>query len=585
MDELYSEVPDDQSNDTTDLPNMNLRLSQDDQAEFNKAAVNAGKIMAVTKNHLGNPHIQHSMTNAKLKNLKKLRSGYKKKQSELIARNLDIQKNLENDTFNGLTNDVIEQIKTIRNIGVFESNRSKIHTIIVTKNNDEITNLRFQFTPETDSNVNVVDENINFVPGASGTSESISLKDSEYLIKVTFYIFEGPVRASLAGVLLRTSHQNDDDDAKLIIATNQIKNVKERHNKQTKEFCLDYNRKSFKEHYLTNSNKINGYAQPSSNNTVDEYGKSCDKNSNWSPASIENHNENERVKNLIRREHRNRKIGGDGAWLGGIRRHENLWAGNDRQRRHYKNIVRRQNMNVKRGPGLWHWLNSSKWNYQYFRGGEPNGERHWWAHWSEPLLHMTGRGTWNDLWYGHPWWWIYRKKFRLHKMAAVFSKKSIPVQTRSLEVGYDQQIIVRDGAMVSIFRKAINTKAIELFEKLIKTILSLDTEMGTKDKQIIKEYHANQAMIEQLSDIIVEIDKQIASLDKLITSVNKMVEEKDFEESLLQIMKNDATDLDGFSNIENDYLFNMMSIIEDNTVNIVIVLIILILFYKYYNKK
>ena len=79
MDELYSEVPDDRSNDTTDLPNMNLRLSQDDQAEFNKAAVNAGKIMAVTKNHLGNPHIQHSMTNAKLKNLKKLRSGYKKK--------------------------------------------------------------------------------------------------------------------------------------------------------------------------------------------------------------------------------------------------------------------------------------------------------------------------------------------------------------------------------------------------------------------------------------------------------------------------------------------------------------------------
>ena len=573
------------------LDNLQLQLTREDQVDFFNDAVNSQQIQAAHLTYIKDPAFKYHTSEENLESLQKTRDEHLDQIDRLEERNLEIAQLVSEETISQATrSSVFDTIESLRNEGVYEKNRAKIKTIMTYKTADKITKIKVKYTPDENGENGDREEEIVY-SGHSDNNQVIThtLDDNEYLQKVILYHNKNSTPHSIVGVLFRTvgGTQTNDSDGHLITADHHTNNIKNIGQELGKEFCLDTNYKSFDAHYVTNPNKNSkGFAQPSNNDyTINERtGARCELNDQWEPASILNESENRRVHKLLRE---SRRVDGFGTWLGAMRRYPQYWAdqsdGNNYRYSHrqniYRNWVNRKNSNARRGPEVWFWMNGDRWDYRKWHGGhEPNGTR-WGAEWSEPVLNMWKHpGTWNDFWYGHPHYWRrYGNKYALPR-PALFSKKIIPVETEIIQVQFNQQITIKNGEMKSEFKTAINTTAIQLFDNLVNQYKQMINDADATQEQMAQEYVDNKAMIEQYKIMIERLDEQIESLQTLIGSARGLNDDQ------IARMLTDSSQ-QGFSNIYEDEISDLIYLIQDNSVNIILILLSLILLYKFYCKK
>ena len=128
------------------------------------------------------------------------------------------------------------------------------------------------------------------------------------------------------------------------------------------------------------------------------------------------------------------------------------------------------------------------------------------------------------------------------------------------------------------FRKAINSAAIESFKKLRQDLLDLQEDEKDRQTALAQEYHANVEMIDQYKNIIDKIDTQIHSLENLLSSLDNLSDSK-----IARMIQ--AANREEFSNIYHDKPYDLIYLLEDNSLNIIIILLVSILLYKFYSKK
>ena len=565
--------------------NNNNELSQEDLAQFNADAMYSASIQAITMTYIQDPAFQHYMSQDNLDSLEKQRSEYSKDLIRLNERNSQLKQEISDSDTEGIKrNSLFDTIESIKNQGEYEKNRAKIRSITTYKTADAIKKIKVIYTLN-ENNKHVNDEEIIF-PGHSNNIQQITntLTDNEYLQKVIIYHNRTSTPHSVAGVLFKTvdGSKITNNDGHSIIADNHINNIKNLGKRKAKEFCLDTNHKSFDAHYVTNPNKNSeGYAQPSHNHTIsDRTQTTCEINDEWTPASILNSSENERVRQLVNI-NKNTEFG---AYVGGVRKRVDLWNhwNNHRhfspQQRGYRSWVNSLSLDDRRGSKVWRWLNGDKWEYQNWNPGEPNGT-YWNSPFSEPLLNMWKySGTWNDMWVYHPHFWRKSAKSYPHGAPALFSRTFAPIETETFQVEFNQQIVIKNGKMESEFKTVINTVAITLFNELVKEFKAMEATAIQNNQEKAQEYVNNNEMIKEYNTMITRIDKQINSIQTLLRTL------KGLDNNDLSKMISDRN-IQGFSNISEDKISELIYLIQDNSVNIILILLISILLYKFYCKK
>ena len=571
------------------LNNLHLILSQEEEKKFNTDAKDSAVIQTTTMTYIQDPAVQFQLSKKNLDSSNKQKTDYLNEITELNERNLQLKRDISDaDIIEAKQNSVFETIDDLRTQDAYKKNRAKIETIVTYKTADAIKKIKVIYTPD-ENNENVSDEEINF-PGDSNNIQQITntLTDREHLQKVIIYHNRTSRPHTVIGVLFKTigGTQRTDNDAHLIIADNYIDNIKNFGQRTGKEFCLDFNNKSYMEHYIYNPNKNSeGHAQPSHNNTISERTQeTCEINGKWSPASILDSLEHERAHQLVSN---SKHTDWFGAWLGGMRRHSSFWA-NGRDHRNYslpqkfyRYWMNSLSLDDRRGSKVWYWLNGDPWEYHKWIpwNEQPDGTK-WGAAYSEPLLHMLKyhNGTYNDYWLVEPHHYHHYRKFIPFKRPALFSRTIMPVQTETFQVESNQQIVIKNGKFKSELKTAINAATINLFNKLSEQYREMLNSNNKSHKNKAQEYVYNYAKINRNNNIINIINEQINSLQTFLDNI------KGLNNSQINRMISDSN-IQGFSNISEDKISELIYLIQDNSVNIILILLISILLYKFYCKK